>query len=272
MKSVTPTASLGDFARKRELWWQFTVRAVETRHRGSYLGMVWAVLNPLLMLCLYGVVFGIFFKNRFQVLPNETGVDFALAMFLGLILFQIVAETMAIAPTLIVSQPNLVKKVVFPLEVLPLAQLGASWFHFLISLSLLLLGSLALGRGLTLSGLAWLPLIVMPLMLLTVGLAWLLAALGVFFRDIGQIAPFVSQIMLYTSAVVYSIKLIDPTVWTVLRWNPLLHTVQLAREAVLWQVPVNPLHLAYTWACGLAMFVVGGWFFRKMKPAFADVI
>lgn len=272
MNSPSQPAALVNFARKRDLWWQFTVRAVETRHRGSYLGILWAVLNPLLMLCLYGVVFGVFFKNRFGVLPGETGEDFALAMFLGLILFQIVAETIAIAPTIIVSQPNLVKKVVFPLELLPLAQLGASWFHFLISLGLLLLGSLVVGHGLDWTGVLLLPLIVLPLMLLTIGLAWLLAALGVFFRDIGQVVPFVSQIVLYTSAIVYSTSLIKPSIWTVLRWNPLLHTVQLARGAALWHVPLNGLHLAYTWIWGIAVFALGGWLFRKMKPAFADVI
>lgn len=260
------------FARTHDLWWQFTVRAVETRHRGSYLGIVWAVLNPLLMLCLYGVVFGVFFKNHFNVIPDETGEDFALAMFLGLILFQIVAETIAVSPMVIVSQPNLVKKVVFPLQVLPLAQTGAAWFHFLISLALLLVGTVVVGRGLTVAGLLWLPVILAPAILLTIGLSWLLAALGVFFRDIGQIVPFFTQILLYSSAVVYSVKLIPASAWTILRWNPLLHTVQLARNAVLWHTPIELRYLAYTWVCGVAMFVLGGWCFRKMKPAFADVI
>src|SRR5580658_4431140 len=113
---------LAGFARKRDLWWQFTVRTVELRHRGSHLGLLWSVLNPLLMLGLYMFVFGFIFPNRFGVLPKETPVDFALALFLGLTLYNVIAETLGVAPTLIVSNPNLVKKVVFPLDVLPLAQ------------------------------------------------------------------------------------------------------------------------------------------------------
>ena len=120
---------LTNFARKRDLWWQFTVRAVELRHRGSHLGIIWSVLNPLLMLGLYMFVFGFIFPNKFGMLARETPVDLALALFLGLILYQAIAETLGVAPTLIVANPNLVKKVVFPLDVLPLSQIGAAWFH-----------------------------------------------------------------------------------------------------------------------------------------------
>ena len=263
-----------NLAQKRELWWQFTVRAVELRHRGSHLGILWAVLNPLLMLLVYYTVFGVIFGGSFKVLPDETTADFVLAVFFGLIVFHLMAETMALAPSVVVTNPNLVKKVVFPLEVLPLAQLGAVWFHFLISLGLMLAGALLFGRGLTLAGLAWLPVILLPLVLLSVGIAWLCAALGVFFRDLTQIMPFVSQVVLYSSAIFYSVAKARslPGVWLFLKWNPLLHTVNLARDALLWDRPVNVLHLGYTYACGLALCGLGGWVFRKLQPAFADVI
>jgi lipopolysaccharide transport system permease protein len=265
---------LADFARKRDLWWQFTVRAIEMRHRGSYLGMFWSVLNPLLMLGLYMSVFGIIFKSKFGVLPNETPLDFALAMFLGLILFHVIAETLGIGPTIIVSNPNLVKKVVFPLEVLPLSQLGASWFHLLISLILLLVGMTALGRAPALTGLIWLPVLLLPHLLLTAGLCWFLAALGVFFRDINQVIQFVSQIIMWASAIFYPTSRLrgSPTVWAILKWNPFLQTVQLTRDALLWHQPINLTCLAYTYVTGAAVFAIGGWFFRKMQPAFADVI
>ena len=268
-----PPAST-DFARKRGLLWQFTVRTVEMRHRGSYLGMLWSVLNPLLMLGLYMFVFGFIFKNKFGVLPHETSFDFALAMFLGLILFQVIGETIGIAPTLIVSNPNLVKKVVFPLEVLPLAQIGASWFHFLVSLALLLAGVLAAGRSLTLTGMLWLPVVLLPHLLLTIGLCWLLAALGVFFRDVNQVVAFISNIILWASAVFYPVSRIRqaPAIWAILKWNPFLQTVQLARDALLWHEPINLSSLVYTYVAGGAVCLAGGWFFKKMQPAFADVI
>ncbi len=256
---------------KRDLWWQFTARAVEMRHRGSYLGFAWAVLNPLLMAALYVTVFGLIFKGRFHVLPDETGVDFAIGVFLGLILFHIVAETIGTAPTFIVSQPNLVKKVVFPLEMLPLSQLSASWFHAMISLILCLLAQVVLGRGLS-TGLLWLPVILLPFLLLTLGLGWFLAALGVFFRDIGQVVSVLAQIMLWSSAVFFSPQVLPPYAWAILKWNPLLHTVVLARETVLWNQPIHLHHLAYTWVAGLAVFLFGAWFFRATKRSFAEAL
>jgi lipopolysaccharide transport system permease protein len=195
-------------------------------------------------------------------------------MFLGLSLFLVIAETLGVAPTLIVANPNLVKKVVFPLDVLPLSQIGATWFHLLISLGLLVVGSLAMGRSLTFTGLLWLPVILLPHLLLTTGLCLFLAALGVFFRDINQMVQFIANIVMYASAVVYPISRIRayPAVWAVLKWNPFLETVQLARAALLWHQPIELRWLAYTYAAGAAVFLAGYWFFRKIQPAFADVI
>jgi lipopolysaccharide transport system permease protein len=263
---------LADFARKRDLWWQFTVRAVEMRHRGSYLGIIWSVLNPLLMLGLYVLVFGFIFKGQLRPHYGDSRVDFALGLFLGLILFNVIAETLGVAPTLIVAQPNLVKKVVFPLEVLPLSQLGAFWFHLLISLALLLIGILVMGRSLSLVGLLWLPVLLLPHLLLTSGLCLFLAAFGVFFRDINQVVGFIANIILYSSGIFYSTSIIPPAGWAVLKWNPFLQTVQLTRAALLWHEPVNFAWLSYTYAVGTAAFIIGGWFFQKTQPAFADVI
>ncbi|HXA81270.1 MAG TPA: ABC transporter permease [Opitutaceae bacterium] len=263
-----------NFARKRDLWWQFTVRAVELRHRGSHLGIIWAVLNPLLSLALYMFVFGVIFKIKFGALPQESSVDIALAIFLGLILFHVTAETLGIGPTIIVGQPNLVKKVVFPLEVLPLAQISSFWFHLLISLGLLLFGIAVLGRGLTVTGLLWLPVVLLPHLLLTTGLCWFLAAIGVFFRDITQMIQFVSQIILWASAIFYPLSRFQGSavIWNVLKWNPLLQTVQLARCALLWHLPIDLRWLAYTYAVGAATFLAGSWFFKKTQSAFADVL
>jgi lipopolysaccharide transport system permease protein len=260
--------------RNRELWWQFTVRAVEVRHRGSHLGFVWALLNPLLMLTLYMVVFGFIFNSRFNVLPNETAVDYALAMFAGLVLFHVTSETLGASPSFIVGNPNLVKKVVFPLEVLPLANVAALWFHALISLALLVVAALSLGKIQDLAGFVWLPVVLVPLMLWTCGLGLAFAALGVFFRDISQVMGVVTQVLLYASAVFYSPQTVQsvPYLWDVLKWNPLLETIHLLRRALLWNQPLDPNALAYTWVVGVVTFLVGAWLFKKMQPAFADVI
>jgi lipopolysaccharide transport system permease protein len=269
---MTASPSLwNNFTLKRDLWWQFTVRAVEMKHRGSYLGFLWAVLNPLLMAALYVSVFGYIFKGRFHVLPDETGVDYAIGVFMGIVCFHMVVETISAAPLYIVSQPNLVKRVVFPLEMLPLSQIGAYWFHAMISLVLCLIAQATIGRGLG-WGLLWLPVILIPLLFLTAGLAWFLAALGVFFRDVSQVVGVVGQILLWTSAVFFAPQTLPPAAWMILKWNPLLHTVDLARHAVLWGSPLNLHHLAYTWVAGLAMLWFGAWFFRTSKRTFAEII
>ncbi len=266
------TPFLSGFARKRELWWQFTVRAVEVRHRGSYLGIVWLVLNPLLMLALYVTVFGYIFGSRFRGNTSDSPVDFALAVFLGLSLFHVLSETIAASPALIVGNPNLVKKVVFPLEVLPLANVSAYWFHFLINMALLFVGCLAVGHPVSLTGLLWMPAILIPHALLTLGIGWFVSAFGVFFRDISQITQILAQIILYASAIFYSTSMLHGFAWEILKWNPLLHTVELSRQALLWHQPLNLHHLAYTWGFGTAACVAGRVFFQKTKHAFADVI
>ncbi|HMD61409.1 MAG TPA: ABC transporter permease [Opitutaceae bacterium] len=259
-------------ARKRDLWWQFTVRAVESRYRGSYLGILWAVLNPVLMLGIYYVVFGMIFSGHFRDPKVETETDFAMAMFLGLTLYMLIADTLGTSPLLIVGNTSLVKKVVFPLEILPLAHSGGLWFNLAIGLVLALGGSLIFGSGLSLVGLAWLPVILVPLLMLSAGLAWLFAALGVFFRDLAQAMPFIAQIVLYSSAVFYPLSRIPAHLWVILKWNPFLQTVVLAREVVLWAMPVNVARLGYTYAAGFAVLVAGRWMFLKLRPAFADVI
>lgn len=254
----------------RELLWQFTLRNVELRHKGSHLGLVWSFLNPLLMLGLYVLVFGYIFQGSFGVLPGETRLDYALGIFLGLTLYHFLSEVLGLSPSLIVANPNFVKKVVFPLEILPAATVGAAFVHLLISLALLLVCLLVAGVNLT-WGLLWLPVIILPLGLMALGLAWFVSALGVFFRDIGQIVQFISMALLWASGVFYSAQK-HPEAWVYLRYNPLLLAVDLARDAVLWARPVNPNHLAYVYAAGLAACWLGYLAFRRMKPAFADVL
>ncbi len=269
--SFAPMAFATDLWRHRELLWQFTLRNVELRHKGSHLGLIWSVLNPLLMLGLYVFVFYYIFGGKFGVLPNETKVDFALGVFFGLTLFQFFAEVLGISPTLIVGNPNFVKKVVFPLEILPAATVGGAVFHLGISLMLAVLGAIFLGHGID-WGILWLPVIVAPLVLVALGTAWLFSALGVFFRDLGQIMQFLTMALMYASAVFFSASKIPPQIWVYLRFNPVMLAIELSRDAALWQRPINYHHLAYLYAAGLLACILGHLAFRKMKPAFADVL
>jgi len=269
LRRLAPFAT--DLWTHRELLWQFTLRNVELRHKGSHLGLIWSFLSPLLMLGLYVLVFGYIFGGSFGVLPSETRVDYALGVFLGLTLFHLLAETLGVSPTLIVGNPNFVKKVVFPLEILPAANVGAAMFHMGISLALALISLLIFGHGVG-WGILWLPIIILPLILLCLGIAWFCSALGVFFRDVGQIMQFITMALMFSSAVFYSAQKIPPAAWVWMRFNPILLAIELARDAALWQRPLNLTHLAYLYALSLGACYLGHLAFRRMKPAFADVL
>ena len=255
----------------RELLWQFTLRNVELRHKGSHLGLIWSFLNPLLMLGLYVLVFGYTLGGSFGVRADETRVDYALGVFMGLTLFHFIAEVLGVSPGLIVSNPNFVKKVVFPLEVLPAAGVGAAAFHMLVSLVLVLLGVQLFSTGLH-SGVLWLPVILLPILLLCLGIGWFFAAIGVFFRDLGQVIQFLTMALMFSSAVFNSTQKFPPAAWVFLRFNPVALSIELARDAALLQRPLNLTHLAYLYAAGVIACYVGHLAFRRMKPAFADVL
>ncbi len=272
LRRLAPFAA--DLWTHRELLWQFTLRNVELRHKGSHLGLIWSFLSPLLMLAIYVLVFGYIFGGHFGVLPNETRMDYGLGIFFGLTLFHFVAEVLGISPSIIVGNPNFVKKVIFPLEILPASHVLGAVFHMLISLALLVVGIVTLGPGLTLNAL-WLPVILLPVILLMLGLSWFFSALGVFFRDVSQLMQFFTMALMFSSAVFYpAAKIIanSPAGWAILRFNPILLAIELARDAALWSRPVNTHHLTYLYAVSFVACYLGHLAFRKMKPAFADVL
>lgn len=262
---------VSDLWRNRDLLWQFTVRNIELRHKGSYLGFIWSVLSPLLLLALYVYIFGYIFKGSFEEGPTETPLDYALGLFTGLAILQMMAEVIAVSPMIFVAQPNFVKKVVFPLEILPAASVGSSIFHFLISTVLVAVGVATVGPGLSWSAL-WLPVILLPVILIALGLSWLISSLGVFFRDIGQVTPVLIPMLMYSSAVFFPAKIITGFAWSILRFNPLLHATGLSRDALLWHHPMNFRELGYLYVSGIATLWLGYFAFRKMQPAFADVL
>lgn len=266
------TAPFTDLWRHRNLLWQFTRRNFELTIRGSHLGLIWSFLNPLLLMALYVGVFGFIFGGSYNVIPNESPMDYAIGIFLSLSIFNMISEVICVAPTVIISNPNFVKRVVFPLPVLPAAAVGATMLRFLISIVLVFLAMIVGGVHTTWMAL-WLIPVLLPLMFMSLGLSWFISGLGVFIRDIGQVTIFLSQALLYASAVFYSVRKIPHGgLWELLHYNPILQAIDMARDVVLWQVPVQPLHLAYLYVTSLAVFIGGNLVFRRMQPAFADVL
>lgn len=268
--TLEPWRMIAGLWNKRDLIWQFTHRNIELRHRGSRLGAFWALINPLSMWALYYFIFGRIYGTKFHHIPSETELDFSIALFLGLSLFHLFTETLAMSPGLIVTNPNFVKKVVFPLEILPVAQLGAAIFHMSVGVGLALVGSLFGTTGLSWQ-VIWLPVLVLPLILLSLGVSYFLSALGVFLRDVGQIIAFLSTVLLFSSAVMYPpSKLPEGFHW--LQYNPFLQIVDLARTTILAHQPINLHMLAYVYCIGGATFICGTIFFSLLRKSFAEVI
>ncbi|HUB92262.1 MAG TPA: ABC transporter permease, partial [Dyella sp.] len=180
--------------RHKSLVWELSKREVLGRYRGASFGLAWSVISPFLMLGVYAFAFGGVLKGRW---PHEIGGDhpYAVVLFVGLIVHGFFAECITRAPTLIVGNPNFVKRVVFPLDVLPWPMVLSALFHALVNTGVLALLMLAVEHRLHAS-FVFVPLVFVPLLLLTVGIAWFLASFGVFFRDISQVMPVVATALL----------------------------------------------------------------------------
>lgn len=254
-----------------ELLLRFTSRQIQRQTKGSWLGILWVLVNPLLLLALYTFVFGIIMGGSFNVTADPGPFDYPLGIFIGLTVMGLITETMGQAPHIILAHQNLVKKVVFPLYVLPLATVGSIFFKALISCLLAVLFILLAGTHLSWSML-WFPLILLPVLFCAIGLAWMISALGVFFRDSQQLMAFIGTALFYGSAVFYPSKSIPEPVYDWLRYNPVLHAIELSRDVLLWDIPLDPLKLAYLYGCGLVLSLLGWVTFQSLRSGFADVL
>ncbi len=245
-------------------------REVIGRYRGSFLGLLWSFVNPVLMLAVYTFVFGFVFKTRW----GQGGTDkyeFTLVLFAGLIVFNLFSECISRAPGLILANVNYVKKVVFPLEILPMVALGSTLFHAAINLLVLLIFLVALGHGFSWVML-WLPVVLLPFLLLIMGLSWLLASLGVFVRDIGQFIGMALTVLMFMSPIFYPLSALPESLRGYLSFNPLTLVVEQVRNVLLWgQAPnLNALAIYSLIAIFVAWF--GLFWFEKTRKGFADVL
>jgi lipopolysaccharide transport system permease protein len=250
---------------------QFVKREVLVQYRGSYLGCFWALLRPLAMLTLYTIVFGYIFQSRLGHDATESKLDFTLALFCGLVLFNFFSDSLSRAPLLIVSNQNYVTKVVFPLEILPVSAVGAAFIQLLVSLVPLFAGILWARGGIPLTAL-YLPVILVPLILLILGVSWFLASLGVFIRDINALVPVGLTILMYASAIFYSLARVPSKVLPWLLLNPLAVIIDQSRNALFWGLaPAWPRYGALL--VGSLLVALGGYaFFMRTKRGFADVM
>ncbi len=254
----------------RTLIWQFARRDVLARYRGSVLGLGWTFLTPLLMLAVYTFVFRAVFNARWTT--TGTGdFEFALQVYAGLIVFSLFAEVMNRAPRLILEQPNLVTRVVFPLEILPWVAVLAGLFHLVLNLAALLVVAAVARNGLAPSVLA-LPLVLAPILPLLLGLGWFLASLGVYVRDMGQVVSLVVSLLMFLSPVFYPVSSLPERWQPLLRANPLTPVMEQLRRVALEGLWPDWTQLALHLAIASAIAWAGARWFAETRKGFADVI
>jgi len=255
----------------RDLIRQLTWREVVGRYRGSFIGLGWSFIQPVIMLGVYTFVFSVIFKARWGVEPDEGKAAFALALFMGLTTFGVFSEVANAAPSLVLGNANYVKKVVFPLEILPLVRLFSALINALFSLAVLFAGILVINHFIHRTALL-LPLIWLPMLLFTLGCGYFLASLGVFVRDIGTVIGVVTTMLFFLTPIFYPVSAVPEAFRVVFRMNPLALFVEDARRVVLWGLSPDWSWFFVGMALSLAVFISGFVWFMKSKKAFADVI
>lgn len=254
----------------RELIKQFTKRDVLGRYRGSYLGILWSFITPILMLTIFTFVFSEIFKARWG-LGNGSKLEFALILFCGLIAFNLFAECIGRAPGLILGNANYVKKVVFPLEILPVVALGSALVHVVISL-LILVAGLVVISGVINWTILFLPLVLLPLMLFILGLSWFLASIGVYLRDIGQVVGVFLQALMFLSPIFYPISVIPEQYRSLYEFNPISYVVEDMRRIIIWGQMPDWNWMITGLLLGSLTAIIGYAWFQKTRKGFADVL
>jgi lipopolysaccharide transport system permease protein len=266
----SPTDMVKSLWSHRELITASAKREVLGRYRGSTLGLLWSFVNPLLMLSIYSFVFSIVFKARWDS-NSDSKTEFALVLFAGLILFNLFSECINRAPALVLNNPNYVKKVVFPLEILPIVTLLSALFHALISLGVWLLAYAVL-YGVPHLTVLYLPLVILPLLMFVAGLSWALASIGVFLRDVAQFIGTVMTVVLFMSPIFYSVNALPENFRKWLFLNPLTPLIEQTRDVLYWGKPPNFLMVGINTVISALIAWLGFVWFQKTRKGFADVL
>lgn len=268
---ISPLALFDSLWRNRQLVWQMSKREVLGRYRGSMIGVAWSFFNPIFMLAVYTFVFSFVFKSRWDVDVSVNQGGFAVVLFAGMIVHGLFAECVNRAPSLLLSNINYVKKVVFPLEILPWTILVSALFHTVISVFVLLVAELLLMHSLPWTVIL-LPLVWLPFVVSIMGISWFLASLGVYLRDVAQITGLLTTVLLFMSPVFYPLSKLPEKFQAVLLLNPLTFMIEQTRQVLVWGNPPSwGGLLIYSICAGLIAWLGFVWF-QKTRGGFADVL
>lgn len=268
--SATPGEMFASFWRNRSLVRALVRREVIGRYKGAILGLLWSFFNPLFMLAVYTFVFSVVLKARWNV-GNDSKTEFALVLFVGLIIFNLFADCLSRAPSLILDNVNYVKKVVFPLEILPLVVMGSALFQALVSLGVWLV-FFFIFFGIPPASSLLFPVLIMPVILFSMGFSWMLASLGVFLRDIAQVIGLVTTVLMFLSPIFYPLSALPAAYRSVLFLNPLTFALEQVRNALIWGNFPDLLEFSIYLAVSVFVAWLGFAWFQKTRKGFADVL
>ncbi len=259
------------WSRHRHLLLMLANRQFLVRYRGSFLGIFWTLLNPLLLLLVYGFVFTYLFPPRFNMGSQET-IPFAIILFAGIMVHQYMADCLVRAPGSILEQTSFVKKIVFPLELLVPSYVLSNLTVFMIQWILLLGATIATSHQIHIASVAWLPFVFIPFTFMIIGLSWILAAIGVYIRDISHMMNLVMMVLLFISPVFYPIDVFPEPFKHLLYLNPQTFPIEQLRNLMIFGATPNWSGMIIYACASLTIFCIGFLFFRIMKKGFADVI
>lgn len=268
--SATPREIVASLWRNHSLIQASIKREVLGRYRGSVMGILWSFFNPLFMLVVYTFVFSVVFNARWGA-GSGSKTEFALVLFAGLLVFNMFAECINRAPGLIVSNQNYVKKVVFPLEILPWVGLGAALFHCAVSLGVWLVAYLVF-FGLPHATILYLPLVFFPFCLFVMGLSWALASLGVYLRDVGQLIGLLTTVLMFLSPIFYPASALPEGYRALLYLNPLTPVIEQTRAVLFWGISPDFAMLGIYYISTSIIAWLGFAWFQKTRKGFADVL
>ena len=236
------------------------------------MGLAWSFFNPVFMLVVYTFVFSVIFKSRWGGAGgDDSKTQFAVLLFVGMIVMNLFSDVLNRAPSLILGNVNYVKKVVFPLEILPVIAMGSAVFHALISMGVLL-AAFVLFNGYLHWTLIFIHIVLLPIVVLTLGISWILASLGVFLRDVGQFVGIVTTVLMFLSPVFYPITAVPERFRGFIMANPLTFIIEQAREVLIWGHPPNWLGLGLYTVVAIVIAWTGYAWFQQTRKGFADVL
>lgn len=268
---TSPRSLVASLYRNRQLLLDLALRETTSRHKGSALGIFWTLLTPLFLLCIYTFIFSEIFKSRWPDLNDASKASFAIILFSGLIAFNFFSECLSRAPSVIVANQNFVKKIIFPLEILPCVTLLSALIQFLISLAILFVFQIILMGRIPLTALLA-PLAFLPLFMLTLGLSWFLAAAGVYIRDIGHTIGLILTALLFLSPIFFPLSSF-PEEWRhFASLNPLALPIEQLRNVIVFSKGLDMSYMLYYTAFALIIMWLGYWSFQASRRGFADVI